>query len=129
MRGSRKRPWSRLTRTQKRDIRNGRVGEGRWLAPNPEVALSGGPAGDLDVPELVDDVEAYDDRRLVVSLVPNTARATRQMSAQMQCKVTETIRRSLSLMRVWLSLKPGEALLVRRADGELERLVLWPEEA
>lgn len=70
-----------------------------------------------------------DNRRLVITLAPPAATVARSMARQLEIRVPELVRRGLSLMRLWLSLGPDEYLAVRRSNGDLERLVLWPETA
>lgn len=65
--------------------------------------------------------------RLVISLHDPTASTARDMAEDLGIKLPELVRRGLALVRVWMSLAPGEYLAVRRHDGQLERLVLWPD--
>lgn len=67
-----------------------------------------------------------ENERLVITLVAPASTTARAMANELGIKTPELVRRGLSLMRLWMSLKHDEALLVRRADGTFERLVLWP---
>lgn len=68
-------------------------------------------------------VESQEDKRMVVTLSAAAAKSVRAMSAQTGLRSPELVRRGLSLLRVWLSLGDGEDMMIRRADGSLERLV------
>lgn len=68
--------------------------------------------------------EALSGTRLVVTLSPPAARRARQLAEHLQVRVPEVIRRGLALVSLATSLSDGEYLAVRRANGELERVLL-----
>jgi hypothetical protein len=62
--------------------------------------------------------------RLVVTLSPPAAGKARLLARKLNIRVPEAIRRGLSLLQLVASLQEGEYLAVRRANGELERVLI-----
>jgi hypothetical protein len=61
-------------------------------------------------------------RKLVVTLGPEAASATRRMAAQLDVTAPEAVRRGLMLLDLLLSLDPSERLVVLNDQGDIERL-------
>lgn len=62
--------------------------------------------------------------RISITFSPEASDIARVMAADLGVEVPELVRRSLGLMRMWMALDPGEELMVRRANGRLDRLIL-----
>jgi hypothetical protein len=63
-------------------------------------------------------------RRRVITLSPVDNVRAEHLSRSMGIRVPDVVRQGLALLAEYADLDEGEAMLIRRADGSLERVVL-----
>lgn len=73
---------------------------------------------------VIDQALGDDGRQLHVAFSAEASDVLRVMAASQGLTVIEVVRRAVGVYRMGMALAPDEALMIMRADGTLERVVL-----